>query len=138
MFINFYPSFISQNFTQAYEKLNERLEKKFIKIRERYKDTPELSGYEEDQIMYAQKSSLPSVTMNDVIQHIEHVVNIAGVESVGLGSDFDGTPFMPDDMQDCTSLPKLCDQLRKRKFKSSEIDKIASGNFLRVFSETVG
>ena len=138
VFINFYPSFISQNFTQAYEKLNERLENKFVKIRKRYKDKPELSGYEEDQIIHAQKSSLPPVTMNDVIRHIEHVVNIAGVESVGLGSDFDGTPFMPADMQDCTSLPKLCDQLRKRKFKSSEIDKIASGNFLRVFSETVG
>jgi membrane dipeptidase len=138
MFINFYPSFISQSFWKAYEKLTGRLEKRISKINKLHKDRPELAGYEEDKIVQANKSSLPQVSMEDVIRHIEHVVNIAGVESVGLGSDFDGTPFMPKDMQDCTSLPKLCDQLRKRKFKSSEIDKIASGNFLRVFSESVG
>jgi membrane dipeptidase len=138
VFINFYSSFISQKFSQAYEKLGKRLENKFSKLRERYKDNPELAGYEEDKIVQALKGSLPSVNMNDVIRHIEHVVNIAGIESVGLGSDFDGTPFMPEGLQDCTGLPRLCDQLRKRNFKSSEIDKIASGNFLRVFGETVG
>ena len=138
VFINFYPSFINQKFTEAYEQLTNRLEKRLSRIRERYKERPEMSSYEEDKILLAKKNILPAVTMNDVIRHIEHVVKIAGVESVGLGSDFDGTPFMPEDMQDCTSLPKLCDELRKRKFKSSEIDKIASGNFLRIFSETVG
>jgi membrane dipeptidase len=138
VFINFYPSFISQNFWKAYEKLKTRLEKQLSKMYARYKERPEMAGYEEDKIVQARKSSLPQVTMEDVIRHIEHVVNIAGVESVGLGSDFDGTSFMPEDMQDCTSLPRLCDELRKRKFKSFEVEKIASGNFLRVFSESVG
>lgn len=138
IFINFYPVFIHQGFYDAHEKLAKRLDKKIQKMHERYKMIPELAGYEEDKIMQAKKNSLPSVKMKDVIRHIEHVVKIAGVEAVGFGSDFDGTGFMPDDMQDCTSLPRLCEELQKRKFKSTDIDKIASGNFLRVFSEAVG
>lgn len=138
IFINFYPSFIDQKFYDAYVKLARRLEKKLQKMYKRYQKNPEMAGYEEDKIMQARKDALPSVTMKDVIRHIEHVVKIAGVEAVGFGSDFDGTGFMPDDMQDCTSLPRLCEELQKRKFKSADIDKIASGNFLRVFAETVG
>lgn len=138
VFINFYPVFIDQKFYDAHVKLAKRLQGKIKKMYKRYQTNPEMGGYAEDEIMQAKKDSLPSVTMNDVIRHIEHVVKIAGVESVGFGSDFDGTGFMPDDMQDCTSLPRLCDELQKRKFKSADIDKIASGNFLRVFSETVG
>ncbi|HSE40859.1 MAG TPA: membrane dipeptidase, partial [Acidobacteriota bacterium] len=138
VFINFYPAFISQSFREKYEMLFKRLEKQILKVSDRYKEKPELAGYEQDQMLQSKSSTLPRVNMDDVIQHIEHVINIAGVESVGLGSDFDGTPFMPEGLQDCTGLPRLCDELRKRKFKPSEIDKIASGNFLRVFSEIVG
>ena len=138
IFINFYPVFIHQGFSDAYEKLAKRLKKRIEKMQERYQTKPEMAGYEEDQIMQAEKDSLPAVKMKDVIRHIEYVAKIAGVESVGLGSDFDGTAFMPEDMPDCTSLPRLCEELQKRKFKASGIDKIASGNFLRVFSETVG
>src|SRR5207342_3080987 len=98
--------------------------KKIQKMYKRYQKNPEMAGYEEDKIMQARKDALPSVTMKDVIRHIEHVVKIAGVEAVGFGSDFDGTGFMPDDMQDCTSLPRLCEELQKRKFKSADIDKI--------------
>lgn len=138
VFINFYPVFIDQTFYDAHVKLSKRFEKKIQRMNKRYQRYPEMAGYEEDTIMQGEKDSLPSVTMTDVIRHIEHVVKIAGVEAVGFGSDFDGTGFMPDDMQDCTSLPRLCDELQKRKFKSADIDKIASGNFLRVFSDAVG
>lgn len=138
VFINFYPVFIDQKFYDAHEKLAKRLKKRIGKMYQRYQTNPEMAGYQEDKIMQAKSNSLPSVTMKDVIRHIEHVIKIAGVESVGFGSDFDGTGFMPDDMQDCTSLPRLCEELQKRKFKSSDIDKIASGNFLRIFSEVVG
>jgi membrane dipeptidase len=138
VFINFYPVFIDQNFYDAHVKLAKRLQKKITKMNERYQKNPVMAGYEEDKIMQANKKALPSVTMNNVIRHIEHVIKIAGIEAVGFGSDFDGTGFMPVDMQDCTSLPRLCDELQKRKFKSADIDKIASGNFLRIFSEAVG
>jgi membrane dipeptidase len=138
VFINFYPVFIDQKFYDAYVKLAKRLKKRLQTMYKRYRTNPLMGGYEEDKIMQANSNSLPSVTMTDVIRHIEHVVKIAGVEAVGFGSDFDGTGFMPDDMQDCTSLPRLCEELHKRKFKSTDIDKIACGNFLRIFSDAVG
>lgn len=138
IFINFYPCFLHEGFYKAYDKLSRRLQKKIEKAAERWKHRPEMTTYEEEPILQAHAASLPRVGMEDAVRHIEYAVKIAGVESVGIGSDYDGTPFMPQGMEDCTSLPRLCDALRKRKFKPAEIDKIAGGNFLRVFGDVVG
>lgn len=138
IFINFFPSFLSQAFYRAFDKLNKRLKQKIEKASERWRHRPEMYTYEEEPLLQAHAASLPKVSMDDVIRHIEHAAKIAGVESVGIGSDYDGTPFMPQGMEDCTSLPRLCDALRKRKFKPADIDKIAGGNFLRVFKDIAG
>ena len=99
---------------------------------------PEMYNYEEEQILRSLGQSLPRVTMKDVIRHIEYVAKIAGVEAVGIGSDFDGIPFWPNGLEDCTSLPVLCDSLRKRGFTAAEVDKIASGNLFRILQDVVG
>ncbi len=138
MFINFYPCFIHQGFSNAYNKLNRRLQKRMDKANERWSHKKEMYTYEEEKILHSEAKALPRVRTADVVKHIQHVANIAGVEAVGIGSDFDGTPFMPDGLADCTGLPELCDLLKKRGFKNSEIDKIANANFLRVFKEIVG
>lgn len=137
IFINFFPVFLNQEFCDIFTKLNKRLQKK-INAASNKLHRPELYTYEEERFLHAASSSLPVVTMGDVVRHIEHVVKIAGVEAVGIGSDFDGTTFMPIDLQDCTALPQLCDALRKRGLKPAQIDKIAGGNFLRVFQDIVG
>lgn len=138
IFINFFPCFLSEEFFKAYEKLSRRLKPKIDKLTERWKHRPEMYTYDEEPLFQSYADRLPRVTMSDVVRHIEYAVKIAGVEAVGIGSDYDGTPFMPQGMEDCTSLPRLCDALRKRRFKPADIDKIAGGNFLRVFSDIVG
>jgi membrane dipeptidase len=138
MFINFYPAFIHQGFSDAYNKLTKKLQRRIDKAKERWAHKQEMYTYEEEKILQSESKSLPKVRTADVAKHIQHVAKIAGVEAVGIGSDFDGTPFMPEGLNDCTGLPELCNLLKKRGFKSSEIDKIAGGNFLRVFSEIVG
>lgn len=138
IFINFFPCFLHQDFYRAFEKLNRRMKQKINKATERWKHRPEMYTYEEEAILQTRAATLPEVTMDDAARHIEFVAKIAGVEAVGIGSDYDGTPFMPLGMENCESLPRLCDALRKRGFRPAEIEKIAGGNFLRVFEDVVG
>jgi membrane dipeptidase len=138
IFINFYPSFLNQRFSDSYVQLKRKLQRKIAKATQRWQHKPEMYTYVKEEIMKAHQRALPPVRMQDVIRHIQYVVKIAGVEAVGFGSDFDGTPFMPEDVQDCTAYPSLCANLRKKGFKPSEVEKIAGGNFLRVFSDVVG
>ena len=67
-----------------------------------------------------------------VADHIDHVVGIAGVESVGIGSDFDGIDCTPAGLEDISRLPVLFSELSLRGYSENELDMIAGGNFLRV------
>jgi membrane dipeptidase len=71
-----------------------------------------------------------------VVDHIDHVVEIAGVDHVGLGSDFDGIDVTPAGLEDISKFGKVIGELRLRGYSEDEISKIAGGNFLRVM-ETV-
>jgi len=72
-----------------------------------------------------------TVTWDKIIEHIDHAVKIAGIDHVGLGSDFDGA-IMPLGMEDASSLPRITDALLKRGYSETDITKILGGNLLRV------
>lgn len=74
-------------------------------------------------------------TVDDICRHIEYILLLGGEDSVGLGSDFDGVSYLPDDMGGVSDIKKLIDAMRKRKFSESIIDKVTFGNFYRVFYE---
>lgn len=78
---------------------------------------------------------LPSGTLEDILDHIDHVVQIAGVDHVGLGSDFDGVSSLPEGMEDVTRLPWITYGLLKRGYSEVDIRKILGGNTLRVLVE---
>lgn len=69
--------------------------------------------------------------VKDIVDHIDHVVNVIGVDHVGLGSDFDGAS-LPEDLQDSSQLPKLTEELVKRDYTKQDIEKILGKNMLRV------
>ncbi|MBP7149539.1 MAG: membrane dipeptidase [Acidobacteria bacterium] len=73
-----------------------------------------------------------TVTADDVIDHIQHIVDLVGDDHVAFGSDFDGVPLVPRDLPDCGAYPHLLDRMRARGFSESSIEKIAWSNFLRV------
>jgi membrane dipeptidase len=77
---------------------------------------------------------LPTVTWAKIIEHIDHAVKIAGVDHVGLGSDFDGAT-MPLGMEDVSNLPKITDALLKKGYSEQDITKILGGNLLRVMQQ---
>ena len=137
VFVNFYSAFLSQRFYEEKKNLESRYHRRLQAAVTKWAHKPEMYNYEEEQILQPFWKSLPRVTMKDAIRHIEHIAKIAGVEAVGIGSDFDGMPFWPNDMDDCTSLPDLCHALRKRGFSSSDVDKMASRNLFRILNDVI-
>jgi membrane dipeptidase len=76
----------------------------------------------------------PRATIDDVVDHIVHAVKVAGVDHVGIGSDFDGVPALPDGLQSASQLPVVTSMLLERGLSESDVDKILGGNFMRVFA----
>lgn len=71
----------------------------------------------------------------DVVDHIDHIVKIAGIDHVGLGSDFDGVPMLPQDLEDVSTFPRITQVLLDRKYSDQDIQKILGENTLRVLRE---
>jgi membrane dipeptidase len=77
----------------------------------------------------------PEVTLYDVADHIDHMVNIAGIDHVGLGADYDGMPPGPVGLEDVSTYPALLKELLIRGYSDKDIAKIAGENILRVMAE---
>ena len=77
-------------------------------------------------------------TIDNIIDHIDHIKNLVGVDYIGLGSDFDGGITPPVDLYDATCYPLLTKKLIERGYKEDEIRKILGLNFLRVFKQVCG
>ena len=77
-------------------------------------------------------------TLDDAANCIDHVVKVAGIDHVGIGSDFDGIPDVPAGLEDVSKMPNLTAALLKRGYTEADIQKIMGGNLLRVLKEVVG
>jgi membrane dipeptidase len=102
-----------------------------------YVEKSELS--EEERFAYIKKymteNDVPVVQIEEVADHIDHVVNLVGIDYVGIGSDFDGVGNLPDSLGDASMYPNLLKILLERGYTKEDIQKIWSGNFLRVWKE---
>ena len=78
---------------------------------------------------------LPKVSYTVIVDHIDHMVKVAGIDSVGIGSDFDGIPDTPKGMEDVSHLPAIRDELKRRGYSEADIRKIMGENLMRVFGE---
>jgi membrane dipeptidase len=78
--------------------------------------------------------TLPRVTWERIVDHIDHAVQVAGVDHVGLGSDFDGAT-MPFGMDDVSMLPKLTEALLRKGYSAADVTRILGGNLLRVMEQ---
>jgi membrane dipeptidase len=81
-------------------------------------------------------TSNDEATIVDVANHIEHVVEVAGIDHVGIGSDYDGTDSLPVGMEDVSTYPKLFLELSIRGWSENDMAKLAGENILRAMSET--
>lgn len=98
----------------------------------------EEDGLEADQFSkeYREKQPYPYATMSEVVDHFDHVIKIAGVDHVGIGSDFDGVgDSLPIGLKDVADYPNLVAEFLRRGYSESDIAKILGGNLMRVWSE---
>lgn len=134
--INFFPVFLDDHFRAQYAELNRALRPQFDSIRARYPGQPGLADFEIDKFRAARLMERRMVVpgIERLVDHIEHAVQVMGVEHVALGSDFDGISVLPVPMKDATSLPLLAAALKARGIGDSDVRKILGENFLRVLS----
>ena len=135
--INYHVGFLSQEF-RDYEKAHPEAEKEIKEeVAKRCGDNEACKIVAGDQVVrdWMAAGKLPKVDWMAIVDHIDHAVKIAGVDHVGLGSDFDGA-VMPIGMQDVTHIPQITDALLKKGYAESDIRKILGENTLRVLSET--
>jgi membrane dipeptidase len=81
------------------------------------------------------KVKMPRVTVGAVADHIEHVRKVAGVDNIGIGSDYDGNSDWPEGLSDVSMYPNLFAELVRRGWSDADLEKIAGGNVLRALEK---
>jgi membrane dipeptidase len=89
----------------------------------------EMSAWEKKQ------PPMPQCYVGHLVDHVEYIVKLAGIDYVGLGSDYDGITYGPVQMPDVSGFPYVTQELLNRGYTEGDVKKILGGNFLRVMSE---
>ena len=99
-------------------------------------DAPQLEEFGRN---YRRDNPLRLATLADVVAHIEHVIDLVGVDHVGLGSDYDGVgPTLPEGLEDVSTFPNLVAALLERGHSEQDVAKILGGNLMRVWKAVEG
>jgi len=135
--INFYEGFLDQDFEKRSDALKDlqaqqdAIDDKTPKFGDRSQNGPAVRRINQQRI-----AKLGRVPLSKLLDHFEHAVKVAGIDHVGLGSDFDGVDDMvPAGMEDVSKIPALAAGLMERGFTDEQILKILGGNTLRVMRE---
>jgi membrane dipeptidase len=123
--VNFYSGFIVPEAGKTVRKVMEEM-------RARYPDRAQRTKAMQAWFQ-SEGKKLPRGTIRDVADHIDHIAKIAGIDCVGIGSDFDGITTWPAGLEDVSCYPRLTEELLARGYGETEVHKILGGNVLRAF-----
>jgi membrane dipeptidase len=125
--VNFFPGFLTQEGAKE--------DYKYWDYLRQLKNNPKLTELEINTLLskWNAEHPVPPCSVETVADHIDHIVKTAGVENVGLGSDFDGISHTPENLKDVSYFPYITQVLLNRGYRQDAITKILGGNFLRVF-----
>ena len=135
--VNFFDAFLDEDFRRAFAaQAPERdAAEKAYETKLRAEGKPLNYMTVEDPLEKEWAAKIPHPPFKVLVDHIEHIAKVAGVEHVGLGSDFDGNPAMPQGMDSAADLPKITQALLDRGYTPEQIKGILGGNLLRVFRQ---
>jgi membrane dipeptidase len=126
--VNFYPGFILPEGARAMKQM-------FQVARELRAKYPNEKEFQTALEQWHREHPYPTGSVHTVVDHIEHIAKTAGIDHVGLGSDFDGIPTVPKQLEDVSCYPYITQELLNRGYSKEAILKILGGNLLRAFRE---
>jgi len=135
--VNFYSAFVDEHYRKAAEaQKKDRDAAVDAFVAERKAQGKPVSYAEYDQVQRAWAAKIPRPPFKSLIDQFDHIAKVAGVDHVGLGSDFDGVSgATPEGIDSAADLPKISQALLDRGYSAADIRKILGGNLLRVFSD---
>jgi membrane dipeptidase len=139
--VNFYPAFIDDRWRTGWAATQAERETLYAAAAEplhvRGEPVPYNVPLAVDRTFYAEhlRDALPLTPFSALIDHIDHVAQVAGIDHVGLGSDFDGFPILPEELRSAADLPKITAALYEHGYTAEQLRKLLGGNLLRVFGE---
>jgi len=134
VFVNFYPAYIDSTFSEKGKKIRQDFQPQLDSLAGIFEP-------ESNELWYAENALLePSLSaaapdLDDVIDHIDYIADLIGVDHVGLGADWDGVEVLPVGIENIAKLPSLTKKLIERGYSQRDIRKILGGNFKRVFKD---
>lgn len=134
--VNFYAGFVDDNYRQAYEAQAKERDAAVEAFRQRLRaegKQDDYAAYEKIQKEWAAR--IPRPPFKSLIDQIDHMVKLAGIDHVGLGSDFDGVDALPEGIDSVADVPKITQALLDRGYKPGDVKKILGENLLRVFRQ---
>ena len=147
--VNFCPPFVSERLRVESENLRNQMWEEMEDLERMGRRSPsghfdKSNEYIKQESIKIQKkyrviiSDLEQATLSDTVDHIDHMVKVAGIDHVGLGSDFDGIGNGPVGLEDCTKFPSITEELMRRNYADGDIQKILGLNTMRVMEANIG
>ena len=147
--VNFCPPFVSERLRVESENLRNQMWEEMEDLERMGRRSPsghfdKSNEYIKQESIKIQKkyrviiSDLEQATLSDTVDHIDHMVKVAGIDHVGLGSDFDGIGNGPVGLEDCTKFPSITEELMLRGYADGDIQKILGLNTMRVMEANIG
>jgi membrane dipeptidase len=135
--VNFYSDFVDEDYRKANEAISKQAKEAEKAYLEKQKADGKVVTYIGiDRIEREWAAKIPRPPLKSLIDHIDYIAKVAGVDHVGLGSDFDGVAgATPQGMDSAADLPKITQALVDRGYRAGDIHKILGGNTLRVFKD---
>jgi membrane dipeptidase len=135
--VNFFSGFISQDYWNALKAMEPEADKAVEELKEKGKaEGREVSQTEIDKLRRSYADRIPRPPLSALIDHIDHIAKVAGIDHVGIGTDFDGIGGqLPAGIDSAADLPKITEALMARGYSAADCRKILGGNLLRVFRE---
>lgn len=134
----FYPEHIEPGWSEKKKRVDAEIAPMVQRASEQEQGNVAHKKLARDRVRFEEYlKRLPPVHVSRIVDHIDHIVKLVGVDHVGIGSDFDGVQAVPADMQSVADLPNLTKELLKRGYSASDVEKILGGNMLRVMDEVI-
>ncbi len=130
--VNFFPGFLDKGYHERVSALWTEFRARSAELAPQYGGDRGKAWHALQEEFEGRIKEIPPVPLSALIDHIEHAVKVAGVDHVGLGSDFDGISTCPVGMEDVSKLPAVTEELVKRGYSDKDIRKILGGNLLRL------